>query len=222
MIVDRRTLIAAVALLALPGCATIGDLGLGVEPAIRRLLTLSSQRAFERLLTDNGFFEDEVARVDLPDELGGSAGGRIAGALLRSPTVQRRLLRAVNAAAAEGAERAAPLVYDTIRDMTISDALAIARGGPSAATDYLERELGARLFDALLPGVSGALRLAEDDVVGTVLREASGIDIAGLSRDVARKASAGIYRAIGREEAAIRADPRATNDPSLIAVFGLG
>lgn len=219
--IDRRTLMGGMLVLALPACTTIGDLGLGVEPAIRRLLTLSSQRAFERLLTRNGFFEDEVARVDLPDQLGGTAGGRIAGALLRSPTVQRQLLRAVNDAAAEGAERAAPLVYDSIRDMRISDALAVARGGPTAATDYLQRELGERLFDALLPGVSEALRLSDEPVIGQVLREVSGVDLGGLGRDVARKASAGIYRAIGREEAAIRSNPRATNDPALIALFGL-
>ena len=38
---------------------------------------------------------------------------------------------------------------------------------------------------------------------------------------VTRSAASGIYRAIGREEAAIRANPQATNDPLLIGVFAL-
>ncbi|HEX8217505.1 MAG TPA: DUF4197 family protein, partial [Allosphingosinicella sp.] len=36
-----------------------------------------------------------------------------------------------------------------------------------------------------------------------------------------RKTSAAIYRSIGREEAAIRTNPRATGDPLIIGVFGL-
>ena len=46
LLLDRRSVIAAgfaFPLLALPGCATMG--GFGFEDAIRRLLTISSQRA---------------------------------------------------------------------------------------------------------------------------------------------------------------------------------
>jgi hypothetical protein len=37
---------------------------------------------------------------------------------------------------------------------------------------------------------------------------------------VTRKAAAGLYRAIAREEAAIRADPSAAGDPLLAQAFG--
>jgi hypothetical protein len=81
--------------------------------------------------------------------------------------------------------------------------------------------MGSAIFDAMLPEVGEALRLFDNDVVTQVLRVATGIDFEGLRRDVALKASQGIYRAIGREEAAIRADPSATGDPVLEAVFGI-
>ncbi|QPQ55254.1 DUF4197 family protein [Allosphingosinicella flava] len=42
-----------------------------------------------------------------------------------------------------------------------------------------------------------------------------------MQRDVAAKAATGIYRAIGREEAAIRANPASANDPLLSGVFGV-
>jgi hypothetical protein len=105
--------------------------------------------------------------------------------------------------------------------MTIPDALGIVRGGPTAATDYLARSMGERIFDALFPGVGQALRVAENGVVQRVLQVATGINFAGLQADVTRKTAAAIYRAVGREEAAIRADPRATGDPVLAGVFGM-
>ena len=222
-LLTRRGLVAAglaLPLLALPGCATrLGDL-FNLEDAIRRLLTLSSQRAFARLLADEGFFRDDIARIDLPPQLGGSGVTAALAIALGTRAVQERLLRVVNEAAEEGAERAAPVVYDSIRDMTITDALAVVRGGPTAATDYLARSMGERIFDAIFPGVGQALRVAENGVIQRVLLVATGINFSGLQADVTRKTSAALYRAIGREEAAIRADPQASGDPVLAGVFG--
>ena len=219
---SRRGLLAAgflLPLLALPGCATrLGDLA-GLEDAVRRLLTLSSRRAFARLLADEGFFRDDVARIGLPPQLGGREVSAALAIALGTRAVQERLLRVVNEAAAEAAERAAPVVYDSIRDMRIADARAIVRGGPTAATDQLARSMGERLSDALFPGVGEALRLAENGVIQRVLQVATGINFVGLQADVTRKTAAALYRAIGREEAAIRADPQASGDPVLAGVL---
>lgn len=219
----RRSLLAAglaLPLLGLAGCATrLGDL-FDLEGAIRRLLTLSSQRAFARLLTDEGFFRDDLARIELPPQLGGGDITRALAIALGTRAVQDRLLRVVNAAAEEGAERAAPAVYDSIRDMSITDAVSIVRGGPTAATDHLARSMGERIFDALYPGVGQALRLAENGVIQRVLLVATGINFPGLQADVTRKTAAALYRAIGREEAAIRADPQSAGDPVLAALLG--
>jgi Protein of unknown function (DUF4197) len=220
---SRRTLLAAglsLPLLALPGCITrVGDIP-NLEPAIRRLLTLSSQRAFARLLTDEGFFRDDVARIQPPPQLGGATLTATLAVALGTRAVQDRLLRVVNRAAGEGARRAAPAVYDSIRDMRIDDALAIARGGPTAATDYLQRTTGERIFDAIFPGVGEALRLAENGVIQRALQFATGINFAGLQADVTRKTAAALYAAIGREEAAIRSDPASADDPLLAAMLG--
>ena len=166
-LLTRRSLIAAglaLPLAALPGCATrLGDLA-NLEPAIRRLLTLSSQRAFARLLADEGFFRDDIARIQPPPQLGGrSVTAALAVAL--GTRAFSRLLRVVNSAAEQGARRAAPVVYDSIREMTIADARSVVRGGPTAATDYLARAMGERIFDAIFPGVGEALRLAENGTI---------------------------------------------------------
>ena len=216
----RRRLLAAgfaLPLLALPSCASLG--GFGFEDALRRLLTLSSQRAFARLLRENGFFEDELARIPLPPQFSGA--GAIASALLRTPLVQNQLLQLMNRAAANAAEAAAPIVYDSIRSMSFADAVSLVRGGPTAATDFLQRAMGEAIVDAMFPGVGNALRLFDNGLVNRLVQAATGIDFAGLQRHVTRSAANGIYRAIGREEAAIRANPRETGDPVLIGAFGL-
>ena len=80
--------------------------------------------------------------------------------------------------------------------------------------------MGERIFDAVFPGVGDALRLAENGVIQRILSVATGINFPGLQADVTRKTAAALYRAIGREEAAIRADPNSAGDPVLAAMFG--
>ncbi|HZF95293.1 MAG TPA: DUF4197 domain-containing protein [Allosphingosinicella sp.] len=219
-LLSRRSLLAlgcTLPLLALPACNSLP--GFGMVDAIRRLLTISSQRAFAGLLQDNGFFQDEVARIPLPPEL--QRAGGIASALLGTGIVQNQLLQLMNRAAANAADVAAPIVYDQIRSMSFGDAVSLVRGGPTAATDFLERAMGNAIVDAMLPGVGNALRSLDNGVLNQVLRAATGVNFMGIQRHVTESASRGIYRAIGREEAAIRANPRATNDPVLMGVFGV-
>lgn len=222
MLMSRRALIQSAALLpvaTLPGCA--GGNRFSLVEAIRRLLSLSSQRAFAGLLRENGFFDDQIARIDLPPALGGARASGVVSAVLRSGPVRDRMLKQVNRAAEKGAEIAAPLVVQAIQAFSIQNALSIVRGGSSAATDALKGQMGSALISAMLPGVDQGLRLFDNQIVAQALRLATGIDFAGLRDDVTGKASEAIYRAIAREEQAIRADPRATNDPLLIGVFGL-
>jgi hypothetical protein len=140
--------------------------------------------------------------------------------LLRSQPIQDRLLRQVNRAAEKGAELAAPVVAETIRNMSITDAVAIINGGPRAATSLLQGQLGNTLVERMLPGVGNGLKLFDSEIINLVLSQVSDIDLATISRDVSNKASDAIYRSIGAQEETIRANPRATNDPLLIAVLG--
>ncbi|WP_430415442.1 DUF4197 domain-containing protein [Parasphingorhabdus sp.] len=223
MIYHRRSLLgfgAAAGLLALPGCSSLPALSL--TEAVKRLLSLSSQNAFAELLQPNGFFDNQVARIAVPDSLGGSRVTSIATALLRSRSIQDRLLKQVNRAAEKGAELAAPIVAETIRNMSIADAAAIINGGPRAATKLLQGQLGDSLVERMLPGIGNGLRLFDNDIINLVLSQATNIDFASVSRDVTSKVSEAIYRSIGAQEESIRANPQATNDPLLIAILGVG
>ncbi|HEV7233927.1 MAG TPA: DUF4197 domain-containing protein, partial [Sphingorhabdus sp.] len=208
---------AALATLALPGCESVP--GFSLTEAIRRLLTLASQNAFALLLQPGGFYDSSVARIALPERLGG--GGTILSAVLQSRTFRDRLQRQLNRAAEKGAERAAPLVADAVRNVSIEDAASIVRGGPQAATAFLRGKMGTALLDTMLPGIADGLRLFDDQVISQAVRSVTGFDIAALAQEITRKADDSIWAAIGLEESGIRANPQKTNDPVLIGVFGL-
>lgn len=212
------TLLASAPLLALPACSSMG--GWSLTDAVRELLSLSSQRAIASLVQPGGFYDSQVARIDLPNQLGNS--GNILSRLLTSSLMKDRLTREVNSAAERGAERAAPILADAIRNISITDAVAILRGGPTAATGFLQNAMGRSLVTTMFPSISGALDIASNPVVNEVLRSASGVNVAALADDVASKANDAIFRAIGREESAIRANPRSTGNPVLIGALALG
>lgn len=215
---SRRTFLAgstAAAALALAGCASTPRISL--TEAVRRLLMLAADDAFARLTAPGGFWDQEVTRLALPEALQGR--GVVIQRILTSPVFHERLQRALCRIAERGAERAAPVVADTIRTIGYDNALAIVEGGPHAASDYLRRVMAGRLIEVMLPVLDEALRLAEDPLVGEVLAALSGIDLGGLVRTIAREADDVIWGEIGRQEAAIRAHPERTRDPLLIAVF---
>ncbi len=219
---DRRNLLVAGmagVTLMLPGCESLG--GFSLTDAIRRILSLSSQNAFALLLQPGGFYDSNVSRIALPDRFGGSNGGGILSAVLQSRGFRDKLQRQLNRAAEKGAERAAPLVADAVRNVSIEDAAALVRGGPSAATSFLRGKMGPALVDAMLPGISDGLRLFDDQTISKALQSVTGFDIGSLAADVNSKVDNAIWSAIGYEEAAIRANPQKTNDPVLIGVFGL-
>ncbi len=220
--VDRRQLLiggAAVTALLLPGCA--GVPGFDLTEVIRRLLDRSSKSAFALMLQPGGFYDNNITRIALPDKFGGSRGTGLLSAVLQSGTFREKLQRQLNRAAEKGAERAAPLVADAVRNVSIEAADAIVRGGPQAASGFLRGKMGTALLDAMVPGISDGLRLFDDQVINKAVQSVTGFDIAALAQDVTSKADNAIWAAIGTEEAAIRADPGKTNDPLLIGVFGI-
>jgi hypothetical protein len=208
-------MLAGGAVLALPGCATTG--GYSLVDAIRQLLFLSSSRAFARLTSDGGYWDSNVAQLDLEGFLG--TRGNVLSQILTSNLFKDRLARAFVPIAEEASWRAAPLVTDAVRVIGFQNALALVRGGPAAATGFLRGEMGDALVQALVPEVGQALRVAQEPLVGQVLSALTGVDVAGVANSFSTRVNDVIWTEIGAEEAAIRANPRSTNDPLLIAVL---
>lgn len=208
--------IAASGVLALPGCSTLG--GYSLTDAVQRILFLSSERAFARMLDGGGFWDDQVAALGLGSFLG--TRGDILSRILTSALFKNRLQDAFGDIAYDGAERAAPIVTDAVRVIGIQNAIDLVRGGPTAATAFLRGSMGTRLVDAMVPELGTAMRVASDPLVGQLLSALTGVEVTGVANRVANNIDDTIWREIGVEEAAIRADPAATRDPLIIGVFG--
>lgn len=219
----RRRLLAGAAgigtLLLLPGCASTGG-GFSMVEAVRRMLLLASENAFARLTEPGGFWDEQVARIGLADILG--ARGDTLSRILTSALFKDRLEERFAGFAIDASYRAAPVVTEAIEVIGFENALALVRGGPTAASTFLRGEVGMALLDAVVPELGDAIRLAEDPLVGQAINALAGIDVAGVARRFGSTVDDAIWSEIAREEAAIRADPQATRDPLLIGVFGLG
>ncbi|MCB2050731.1 MAG: DUF4197 domain-containing protein [Novosphingobium sp.] len=208
---------AASALLALPGCASMG--GFSLTEAIRRLLMLSSERAFMRLASDGGYWDDAIGKVGLGNFLG--ARGDILSSILTSALFKDRMVHAFAGIAERGADRAAPLVADAVRTVGIDNAVALVRGEPTAATQFLRGQMGMALVDAMVPELGQAMRIAEDPLVGKLIDGLAGTNVSGIAGNVASRVNNAIWDEMGKSEAEIRANPQGTNDPLLIGVFGI-
>ena len=209
---------AAGAMLTLPGCESLG--GFSTVDAVRRLMLLSSQRAFSRLTATGGFWDEQVSEIGLTNLIG-SRGG-IVSSILTSTVFKSRLDSAFANIAVEGSERAAPIVTDAVRMIGIQNAVALINGGPTAATGFLQQSLGTTLVEAIVPELGQALRIANEPLVGELLAGLSGINITGVAQNISTTVDNAIWSEMGIEETAIRANPGATNDPLLIGVLSAG
>ena len=205
----------ASSVLLVSGCASTG--GYSLTEAIRRLLFLSSERAFARLVAPGGFWDAQVAQVGLGSIMG--TRGDILSSILTSTLFKDRLEDSFADLAVRGAERAAPLVADAVRVVGIDAAEALLRGGPTAATAFLRGEMGGALVEAMVPELGQAIRVARDPVIGDAIARLSGVDVPGVANRFSSTINDAIWNEMGVEEAAIRRDPRSTKDPLLIGVF---
>jgi hypothetical protein len=208
--------LAAVSALVLPGCATSQTYSL--TEAIRRLLVLSSERAFVRMTEPGGFWDQQVAQVGLQRYFGNR--GDVLSNILTSALFKSRLEGVVADAAIDASYRAAPVVAEAVRTLGYANTLDLIRGGPTSASAYLRQEMGYRLVEVMVPEISEALRVAQDPLVGQLIAGLTGVDLGGLAGAFANQVDEVIWGEIAREEAAIRADPASTRDPVLIGIFG--
>lgn len=220
--ISRRALlqggVGGAAVLVLPACSTFP--GFSLTEAVRRLLLLSSERAFARLTEPDGYWDAQVARLGLGNLLG--TRGDVLSRILTSNLFKNRLEDAFADIAIDASYRMAPLVTDAVRVIGLGNAIDLVRGGPQAATTALRGEMGGRLIDAMVPELGEAIRIASDPLVSELVNAATGTNIGGIAQRLAGNVDDAIWTEIGIEEAAIRANPQSTNDPVLIGVFGAG
>lgn len=220
--IERRALLGGFALLgafAVSGCATTGlrrAFTSDAEP-VRRLMRLSSERAFTWLVQPDGFWTSPVARIPLPVLF--TRTGATNSRKLRSADFRMKLQRQLNTIASQSAVVAAPLVAQAAKQVAIPDPAEVLGGGRTAATTLLRKAMGPALVNAMLPDMERAMQQTGDPTLGEAIAALKGVTITDAAHALALEADNAIWYEIGSAEAAIRQDPAPTGDSLLIATF---
>lgn len=218
---DRRSLLAGLALLPLAGAAGAQGLGSGLGGVLGK----ASDSALDKLAVPGAFYADPAVRIMLP-LLGG--GGGLLGQVLSKGSklgLTDGLTRKLNDAAGLAAKEAKPVFRAAIDRLTLSDVPGIATQN-DGASQYLRRSAGDELTAKLRPLIDSALGKTGAFTALNRLSGKSGVPaLSGLTRDklgasVTDQALNGIFRYIGAEEAKLRANPLKPVESLLKGILG--
>jgi hypothetical protein len=193
---------------------------------IREALDQGVSRGISLLHQEDGFFKNTAYKVLLPEE-----AQRIEGVLRQmgmGAMVDRAILQ-INRAAEDAVGTASPIFGDAIRQMTLSDALGIVRGGQNAATQYFEQRTTSQLKTAFSPIIKQSLdKFSATKYYGDMINTYNNFPTTlkkvnpDLTAYVTERAIAALFDQVAKEEANIRTNASARTSQILKRVFGRG
>jgi hypothetical protein len=188
---------------------------------LKTALTQAAQNAIGSLGKADGFLGNPQVRIPLPGKLE-KAQKTLKKLGLSSQT--DALVTAMNRAAEAAVPEAKTLLVDSIKQMTVTDAIGILTGGQDAATQYFRRTTGEKIAQRFLPIVSKATQKVAQRY-NELAGKASSFGLidskdANLDSYVTNKALDGLFGTMAKEEAAIRKNPLGQSSSILKKVFG--
>lgn len=193
-----------------------------VAAGLKEALTIGTQNSANRLSSVNGFFANAALKILMPPEAQ-KVESTLRGVGLGS--VVDKAVLAMNRGAEEAAKSATPIFVNAIKEMTITDAMGILKGGNNAATNYFKQKTTTALTTAFRPVINDALKKVDatkywGDVFSVYNRFSSTPVNTDLSAYVTERAISGIFHEVALEEQKIRQDPAARVTDLLKTVFG--
>jgi len=131
----------------------------------------------------------------------------------------------INRAAEDAAVAAKPIFVETIKNMTVTDAINIVKGNDNEATEYLRENTSDALYKKFIPPIQVSLeKVNATKHWGTVINTYNKIPLVQkinpeLDDYVTRKALDGLFLMIAKEEKKIREKPFARVTAILKKVF---
>lgn len=189
---------------------------------LKQALTIGTENGTNKLSAVDGFFKDAAIKILMPPE------AQKVESTLRSlgfGNVVDQAILSMNRGAEEAAKAATPIFVNAIKQMTITDALGILKGGDDAATNYFKDKTTTALVTAFRPAIDNALKKTDatkywNDVFSVYNRFSQKKVNTDLGAYVTGKAVDGIFYQVALEEAKIRKDPAARVTEVLKKVFG--
>ena len=208
-----------------------------IVAGLKEALVVGTNKSVDILGVTDGYYKDEMVKILLPPEADVIVDNisRIPGG---NQLVEDALLR-INRAAEDAVSEAKPIFVNSIKSMTITDAVGILRGADNAATQYLHRTTYDQLVDLYRPKIKASvdkklvgnvstsqswdmLTGKWNEVANSVVGRVAGLEPVNIDLDeyLTQKALDGLFFKIEEQEKLIREDPLARVTDLLKRVFG--
>ncbi len=193
-----------------------------IASGLKEALSVGIQNGTTQLSSVDGFFANAAIKILMPEEV------KKVESTLRSVglgSVVDNAILSMNRAAEDAAKSAKPIFLNAIKQMTITDAVGILKGGDFAATDYFKNKTTSALIQAFSPNIQNSLEKVNATKywkeVFTVYNRFSSTPVnTDLTQYVTKRAVDGIFYEVGLEEQKIRKNPAARVTELLKKVFG--
>jgi hypothetical protein len=199
---------------------TEAEAGDGVKAA----LSQGIEKAVAGLNKTDGFFGSQFYKILLPPDV------QKAEAKIRSIGLGSQFDKAVlqiNRGAEDAVGAAKPIFVDAVKQMSVTDALNLIKGGDGSVTKFFRDKTGAALITAFTPVVKNSLdKVQATAYYGDIVNGYNKIPFTknklnpDLTSYVVGKAIDALFDQISKEESAIRKDPAQRTTDILKKAFG--
>ncbi len=208
-----------------------------IAAGLKEALVVGTNNSVDILGVADGYYKDQMVKILLPPE-----ADVIVDNISKIPGGEKLVENAIlgiNRAAEDAVSEASPIFANSIKSMTITDALGILQGGDNAATQYLNKTTYDQLFELYQPKIkasvekklAGNISTAQNwdlltgkwnDVANSAIGKIAGFEPVETELDkyLTQKALDGLFLKIGQQEKLIREDPAARVTDILKRVFG--
>lgn len=193
-----------------------------IVSGLKEALSIGAKNGVKSVSQVDGYFGNPLIKIPMPEKI-----QRIEKALRKAGFNKEvdRFILSMNRAAEKAAPQALTLFVDSVKGMTIPDAVGILRGNDTAATDYLKSKTFNELYQSFKPSISssmndvGVTRTFKEMMDKTRRIPFLKKESVDLDHYVTSKALDGLFTMVGQEEKKIRKDPAARVTELLKTVF---
>lgn len=190
---------------------------------LKEALNVGTNNSTSAVAKVDGFYKNPKVMIPFPEDAKKVQDWAIKLGMKKQTD---KFVETLNRGAEEAAKDAAPIFLDAIKNMSISDGLAILNGNNDAATKYLNEKTTAQLRAKFLPKVHDALQKVQVTKYWTpIITKYNKIPKVekknpDLDAYVTDKSMEGLFKLVAEEELKIRQDPMARVTDILKKVFG--
>ncbi len=208
-----------------------------IVAGLKEALVVGTNKSVDILGVTDGYYKDQMVKILLPPE-----ADAIVGNISKIPGGQKLVddaILSINRAAEDAVSEAKPIFVNSIKSMTITDAIGILKGSDNAATQYLHQTTYDQLFALYRPKIKasidkklvGNISTAQswdlltgkwNEVANSMVGKIAGFESVETNLDeyLTQKALDGLFLKIEQQEKQIREDPAARVTDILKRVFG--